>query len=167
MKQVLSDVNYSVSVSQIWFVLYRWLSQRRVTGIPESPSPSWLRPWAARPLLFIVINYLFNTNTVRSSRYGANSACSYCCTYLLTFAGKTYFFCTSTYEENERIVKFNIGWLMKRDEGVGLSTFISHWYRLGHCFAHICLYIHVCIFPNRKSSPPLSDVGRMSLGWDA
>ena len=109
MKQVLSDVNYSVSVSQIWFVLYRWLSQRRVTGIPESPSPSWLRPWAARPLLFIVINYLFNTNTVRSSRYGANRACSYCCTYLLTFAGKTYFFCTSTYEENERIIKFNIG----------------------------------------------------------
>lgn len=25
---------------------------------------------------------------------------------------------------------------MKRDEGVGLSTFISHWYRFGHCFAH-------------------------------
>ena len=25
----------------------------------------------------------------------------------------------------------------------------------------------VFIFPNRKSSPPLSDVGRMSLGWDA
>lgn len=25
---------------------------------------------------------------------------------------------------------------MKRDEGVGLSTFISRWYRLGHCFAH-------------------------------
>lgn len=104
MKQVLSDVNYSVSVSQIWFVLYRWLSQRRVTGIPESPSPSWLRPWAARPLLFIVINYLFNTNTVRSSRYGANSACSYCCTYLLTFAGKSYFFCTSTYMKRMNVL---------------------------------------------------------------
>jgi len=31
---------------------------------------------------------------------------------------------------------------MRRDEGVGLFTFISHWYRLGHCFAHSHCVVH-------------------------